>query len=102
MSGRESLFKKKQEYIVEKLKSMQSIPFQLSLWLLIRNDELKDSNASPALPLPVLGRRVKLFQNVKGLGCVVELTHSVALVGNQLYYEEKETNGAFLGTILIM
>lgn len=45
------------------------------LGLLVCQYELKDADTRPSFPLPVVGGWVQLLQCIKGLRCVVELTH---------------------------
>lgn len=48
------------------------------------NDELKDSNNGSPLPFPMFRRGLVPLQQIKCFRCVVKLSQSVALVGDQL------------------
>lgn len=59
------------------------------LWFLPGNNHLEHAHTGPALALPVLGVGVQPLQDVKGPCGIIELSHLVAVVGDELQQAER-------------
>ena len=61
---------------------------------------LKHSHTCSSLPLPILWFRIESFQYIEGLRSVHEVTHAVAIVGDELEKVERLVRTVHLGGTL--